>query len=79
LAIDEASLGIDHPDTATSLHNLAGVLHDQGDLQGAHRLFERLGDPRAAPWRPPPRHYAAASFLRRWWRRWTISSNVYTV
>jgi hypothetical protein len=28
LAIDEASPGIDHPDTATSLHNLAGVLHD---------------------------------------------------
>jgi tetratricopeptide (TPR) repeat protein len=41
LSIREARLGADHPDTAQSLSNLAGVLRDQGDLKGARRLFER--------------------------------------
>jgi tetratricopeptide (TPR) repeat protein len=41
LAIREATLGPDHPDTAQSLNNLAGVLHDQGDPTGAHGLYER--------------------------------------
>jgi tetratricopeptide (TPR) repeat protein len=41
LAIREAHLGPDHPDTARSLSGLANVLHDQGDLDGAHPLFER--------------------------------------
>jgi Tfp pilus assembly protein PilF len=41
LAIREAALGPDHPDTATSLGNLAGVLRAQGDLAGARTRFER--------------------------------------
>ena len=34
-------LGPDHPDTATSLNNLAGLLKDQGELAAARPLFER--------------------------------------
>src|SRR5262249_42401630 len=41
LAIREKSLGPEHPDTATSLGNLGGVLHDQGDLAGARPVIER--------------------------------------
>jgi hypothetical protein len=41
LAIYEARLGAEHPDTATSLNNLALVLRDQGDLDGARPLHER--------------------------------------
>jgi len=41
LAIREARQGPNHPDTATSLNNLAGLLCDQGDLEGARRLYER--------------------------------------
>jgi tetratricopeptide (TPR) repeat protein len=41
LAIREKALGPEHPDTATSLNNLAVLLHDQGDLAGARPLYER--------------------------------------
>ena len=41
LAIREKALGPEHPDTATSLNNLARVLQAQGDLAGARPLFER--------------------------------------
>src|SRR5262249_37554015 len=41
LAIAEKALGPEHPDTATSLNNLALVLHDQGDLAAAPSLHER--------------------------------------
>jgi tetratricopeptide (TPR) repeat protein len=41
LAIRERALGTEHPDTATSLNNLANLLRDQGDLAGAWPLFER--------------------------------------
>jgi tetratricopeptide (TPR) repeat protein len=41
LAIREARLGPDHPDTAESLNILAGVLADEGDLAGARTLHER--------------------------------------
>jgi Tetratricopeptide repeat len=40
-AIYEASLGPDHSYTALSLDNLATVLHDEGDVAGARRLYER--------------------------------------
>ncbi|HXZ02834.1 MAG TPA: tetratricopeptide repeat protein [Stellaceae bacterium] len=40
-AIGETQLGPDHPDTATSLNNLALLLKDQGDLAAARPLFER--------------------------------------
>jgi tetratricopeptide (TPR) repeat protein len=40
LAIEKA-LGAEHPDTATSLNNLAGLLKRQGDLAGARPLYER--------------------------------------
>ena len=41
MAIQEARLGPDHPDTATSLSNLAAVLAAQGDLQGVRTLHQR--------------------------------------
>jgi len=41
LAIREAHLGADHPDTAASLNNLALALRDQGDLDQARTLHER--------------------------------------
>ena len=41
LAIREKVLGPEHPDTATSLSNLAILLQDQGDFAGARPLFER--------------------------------------
>jgi tetratricopeptide (TPR) repeat protein len=41
LALDEARLGPDHPDTARSLNNLGTLLHAQGDLEGARSLHER--------------------------------------
>jgi tetratricopeptide (TPR) repeat protein len=41
LAIREKALGPEHPDTATSLNNLAWLLQDQGDLAAARPLYER--------------------------------------
>ena len=41
LAIREKALGPEHPDTATSLNNLAVLLRAQGDLSGARSLHER--------------------------------------
>ena len=41
LAIREKALGPEHPDTATSLNNLAALLQDQGDLAAARPLYER--------------------------------------
>jgi tetratricopeptide (TPR) repeat protein len=41
LAIHEKVLGPEHPDTATSISELAFLLHHQKDLAGARPLFER--------------------------------------
>jgi tetratricopeptide (TPR) repeat protein len=41
LAIREKVLGSEHPDTATSLNNLALLLKEQGDLAAARPLLER--------------------------------------
>jgi tetratricopeptide (TPR) repeat protein len=41
LAIREKVLGPEHPETATSLGNLASLLHAQGDLAGARSLYKR--------------------------------------
>ncbi len=41
LAIREGALGPDHPDTAASLINAAGLLNDQGELAAARAFFER--------------------------------------
>jgi tetratricopeptide (TPR) repeat protein len=41
LAIREACLGPDHPDTATSLRSLAHVVRSQGDLDHARDLYQR--------------------------------------
>jgi tetratricopeptide (TPR) repeat protein len=41
LAISEKALGAEHPDTATSLNNLALLLKSQGDYDGARPLYER--------------------------------------
>ena len=41
LSLRETSLGPDHPDTATSLNNLAVLLQDQSNLAAARPLFER--------------------------------------
>jgi len=52
LAICEAHLGPDHPDTARSLQDLAMVLYDQGDLDTARALYERALAIREASLRP---------------------------
>lgn len=41
LSISEKALGPEHPNTATSLNNLADLLRAEGDLAGARPLFER--------------------------------------
>ena len=41
VAIRERALGPEHPDTASSLNNLALLLKDLGDLEGARPLYER--------------------------------------
>jgi tetratricopeptide (TPR) repeat protein len=41
LAIREKTLGPEHPDTATSLNNLALLLRHQGEFAGVRQLFER--------------------------------------
>ncbi len=41
LAIYEKALGPDHPDTATSLNNLGGLLQAMGDLAAARPYYER--------------------------------------
>ena len=41
LAICEEAPGPEHPEVATSLNNLAGLLQDEGDLVGARALYER--------------------------------------
>jgi tetratricopeptide (TPR) repeat protein len=42
LAIREKVLGPDHPETVKSLDNLAGLLHDQGELAQARTYYERI-------------------------------------
>jgi tetratricopeptide (TPR) repeat protein len=46
LALREDLLGIEHPDTLTSRHNLAGSLHDLGDLAQARSLYQAVWDVR---------------------------------
>ncbi|CAN0540172.1 unnamed protein product, partial [Ectocarpus sp. 8 AP-2014] len=41
VAIGEKVLGKEHPDLATWLNNLAGLLHKQGRFNEAEPLFER--------------------------------------
>jgi hypothetical protein len=41
LAISEKRLGAEHPDTATSLDNLAGLYYDKGDYAQAEPLYRR--------------------------------------
>jgi tetratricopeptide (TPR) repeat protein len=41
LAMHEKTLGPEHPNTATSLNNLASLLEEQGDFAGAQPLIER--------------------------------------
>jgi Tfp pilus assembly protein PilF len=41
LAIRREVLGDQHPDTATSLNNLGGLLHNMGDYAGARPYYEQ--------------------------------------
>ena len=41
LAINESTLGPEHPKTATSLNNLAQLYHDQGRYSDAEPLYKR--------------------------------------
>ncbi len=41
LKIDQKVYGPDHPNVATDINKLGGVLRDLGDLRGARRCFER--------------------------------------
>ena len=57
LAIREEALGPDHPDTATSLNNLAVLLQAQGRYAEAEPLLPPgAGDPREGAGPRPPRH-----------------------
>ena len=40
LSIRRRVLGVDHPDTADSLNNLAGLYHAQGRYDEAEPLYE---------------------------------------
>jgi Tfp pilus assembly protein PilF len=54
LAIDEAAYGPDHPQVATNLNNLAGVLKELGDPAAARPLLERalaIDEARQWAWR----------------------------
>jgi hypothetical protein len=69
-------LGPEHPDTATSLNNLAGLLYAQGDLAGARPLYERALAIREKVLGPEHPNTATVrnnlSILRkpkRWWHR----------
>jgi tetratricopeptide (TPR) repeat protein len=42
----ENTLGPDHPGTLSSLHNLAALLNDKGDLAGAEELFRKAFEER---------------------------------
>jgi len=42
LAISEKVLGAEHPSTATTYNNIAGVYQDQGDYAKARDLFCRV-------------------------------------
>ena len=42
LATRRRTLGPEHPDTITSMNNLAETLRSQGDLSGARRLYEAV-------------------------------------
>jgi Tfp pilus assembly protein PilF len=48
LAIREAALGPDHPDTARSLNNLAILCYHEGDMPEAARLMRRALEIREA-------------------------------
>src|SRR5262249_23790594 len=41
LAIKEKTLGPEHPETGASVNDLAVLLYEQGDLEGARSLHER--------------------------------------
>ena len=57
LAIREQALGPDHPDTATSLNNLAELLPGPGPVRrGGAAVPPRPGDPREGAGPRPPRH-----------------------
>ena len=57
LAIREKALGPDHPDTATSLNNLALLLKSKGDYAGAEPLCRRaLADCGEGVGAGPPGH-----------------------
>ncbi|MEO5376095.1 MAG: tetratricopeptide repeat protein, partial [Alphaproteobacteria bacterium] len=42
LAVRRRVLGVEHPDTLTSMSNLAETLRSQGDLAGARALEEQV-------------------------------------
>jgi tetratricopeptide (TPR) repeat protein len=41
LAVREKVLGVEHPETAVTLSNLAGLLRAQGNFVGAKSLYEQ--------------------------------------
>ena len=41
VAVDETTLGPEHPSVARALNKLGTVMHDLGDMEGAQQAFER--------------------------------------
>ena len=59
LRIRQKVLGLEHPDTATSLNNLAALYWAMGEYAKAEPLFqEALRDPAEGPWARTSRHGA---------------------
>jgi hypothetical protein len=59
-------LGEEHPDTLTSMNNLAFTLHQAGDLAGAVRLLRKcLAGRRQVLGEDHPDTVATAEFLKR--------------
>ena len=61
LRIRQKVLGPEHPDTATSLNNLAALYQDMGEYAKAEPLFKKRSGSGRRSWAGTSRHGAAAS------------------
>ena len=57
LAMAEKALGPEHPDTGTSMNNLAVLYQAQGQYAKAEPLYMRAGHPRESAGAGAPRHW----------------------
>jgi len=67
-------LGLEHPDTADSLDNLADLLRDQGEVVAARLLYERARD-RGCREEPPRKHRYGVQFPEHCWHPARVTIN----